>query len=379
MSNRNSTETSLDQLDAWMAADGETESGYARRVTKIGIGRTARRAFGVALGIIIPGAIVGGAAYAVSVNQAMVSIKGETKAGVTDSGKSEIIKLDLDMPPTTIATAETSNEDHPLEAGLARSVSVNLLDFIKLDIPAGTDSIKRAAIATEEVKLDATKVEVSIDPNKGEFIYTVPSASLSADVSVKGGDGKNVDQTDSLLTNFNNALGGSQAKTFDGLMKSVNVDTNARDLPYIQELVKQNIDTSNALIDYADFKIETGVASQCTPLFKEIPGFTDGIKNNIRTVMRGQLLSDSAPQEVKDALGKLPAKSVADAQTKLSKMAESAEVILPDNLEITVNQDAADKLKQLEQVNTFTTSTDEKPMECGVGKLVTATGGQNNG
>lgn len=378
MSNHND----IDQFRTWMSAEDDYDAEgleRTRTITKMGIGRTAFWGVFWSAGILGASAAVAVPLYGASVAQAAISIKGETTAGVSDGGKSEIIKLDLDIPPTTIATAETSNAGHPLEAGLAQGVDVSLLDFINFKIPAGTDSIKREATATETVQLDATKVEVRIDPKKQQFVYTVPSASLSANVTIEGGDGKNVDQTDSLVTNFNNAFGGTQAKTFDGLMKSINVDTEARNLPYIQSLVKQNLDTANALVNYADLKIEEGVGAQCTPLLKDIPGFTDGIKNNIRTVMRGELLSDNAPQAVKDALGNLPAKSVADAQKKLSDMAEKAEVIFPDNLEITVSQDPTDKLKQLEQVKTFTSTPDKKPMECGVGKLVVATGGQKNG
>lgn len=373
-------ENGANQLNALFAEGNEHDSEQVTTVTKMGIGRTAFwTAFWSTGAIVAAGAVGYATSFYPGFLAAGVDVRGETTAGVSDGGKSEIIELSLDIPPTTIATAKTSNEGHPLEVGLNQEVAVNIFSFIDFKIPLGTDSIKREAIVTEKVQLDATKVDVSIDPENGEFIYTVPNASLSADVSIESGNARNVDGTDSLITSFNDAIGGSQVKTFDGFMKSLNVNTDTRNLPYIKDLVKQNRDTANVLMDYADFKIEASVGEKCTPLFEEIPGFTDGIKDNIRTVMRGQLLSDGAPKVVKDALGQIPAESVADAQEKLSEMADNAEVILPDELKIAMDTDAAEKLKQLDKIDGFTSVADKKPMKCGVGELVTATREQDNG
>jgi len=312
--------------------------------------RATRRALGgAAVGILAVGLVGVGGSAALYVKGAADALAPhiDAHAGVVGAGKGTIEKISMDMPPITLATAETK----------VTGEKVAFEDDIKgfgLTIPVNQQTLTRDANVETLITLDPGKVEVSFDSAKDKLIYTIPDndTTLTTKVHIPTGESRTAD-TSGSITGLPSAVATAMANSIAGTFGS-----EASSVPLLGGIAKGTTSVTNGLESFADLAITTGVDQKCTPKIKEIPGFTDQLDVNITTVMAGPVMA----REDLPALMDKPLKDVRKIVDNPTIEMSTDYKIGPDQAELATFN------KYLKSKFFSTDSKGVPPITCGVSK-----------
>jgi hypothetical protein len=304
---------------------------------------------GLILTALGAGAVVAssGALFISGVNSAL-EIKKETVGEVVDPGTATIQEVSMDMPPITLATADTKVE----------KVKVSFEQKLTglFDISLGENTVTRDANVETRITLNPGEVNISYDSEEDQLTFSAPNTALSTKVDIPTGEVRTVDKTGNLamlpaewLTKISEAVDG----TFG---------TDNSKVPIVREMAAGTLAINEGLETYADLNIVTQVDKECTPLIpQEVEDFNDQLKDNIRTAVKGELLdTDAARNEVSKALMDMPL-------SKVQELVDDSVVEIPENFTIGPDQENITKLEDYIKSQFFTsTLTPETPIACGV-------------
>jgi len=279
-----------------------------------------------------------------------LALKAETQGSVTDAGKAEILEVSMDMPPITLATAETK------VTGTKVAFEQKLTGLF--DLSLGSNTVTRDANVETLITVDPGKVNISFDSEKKALTFSALETALSTKVDIPTGEARTVDKTGSVamlpaewLTKVSEAIDG----TFG---------TDNSKVPIVREMAAGTLNINEGLEKYADLNIVTQVDKECTPLIpQEVEDFNEQLKDNIRVAVKGQLLdAEATSNDVASALMDMP---LSDVQ----KLVENSTVEIPEDFTIGPDQENITKLEDYKKSKFFTSTLDtEKAMACGVSK-----------
>ena len=311
---------------------------------------TSRTLSGVAFSLLsigTAGVLLGGFNYYNGAVSAL-AMKVESEGSVTDAGKAEIIEVNMDMPPITLATATTKVE------GTKVAFEQKLTGLF--DISLGANTVTRNATVETLITIDPGDVKISYDTEKDKLTFSALDTALSTKVDIPTGEARTVDKTGSVamlpaewLTKVSEAIDG----TFG---------TDNSKVPIVREMAAGTLNINEGLEKYADLNIVTQVDKECTPLIpQEVEDFNEQLKDNIRTAAKGQLLdADATSNDVSAALMDM-------SLSEVQKLVEKSTVEMPEEFTIGPDQENIAKLEDYKKSKFFTSTLDtDKVMACGV-------------
>ena len=337
----------LEMIFGSVMQDGETNTPVERQKKAYSTKRTLSGVAFSMLAIGVAGLGYGAFNYSSTVTNAL-ALKAETEGSVVDAGKAEIIEVNMDMPPITLATAETK------VTGTKVAFEQKLTGLF--DLSLGSNTVTRDATVETLITVKPGEVTISYDNEKGELTFSALETALSTSVDIPTGDARTVDKTGNLamlpaewLTKVSEAVDG----TFG---------TDNSKVPIVREMAAGTLNINEGLEKYADLNIVTQVDKECTPLIpQEVKDFNEQLKDNIRTAVKGQLLdSEATSNDVSAALMDMP---LSDVQ----KLVDESTVEIPEDFAIGPDQENITKLEEYKTSKFFTSTLNaEKAMACGV-------------
>jgi len=308
--------------------------------------KTAKGMAKTALSLAVLGTIVAGIGYGFSVKNAM-DFRVKSVGKVLDSGKAEIIDVNMEMPPITLSTAETKVTDVKV------AFEQKLTGFF--DISLGQNTITRNANVKTLITVDPGEVNINYDSKKDQLIFSAMDTAISTSVDIPTGEATTFHPTGSVallpaewLTKVSEAIDG----TFG---------TDSTKVPIIREIAAGTLNIDQGLEKYADLTIVTQVDQECTPLIpKDVSDFTEQLKDNLRTAVQGKLLDTATTNTVSTALKEMPL-------SKVQKLVENSIVEMPENFTIGPDEENIAKLEDYKKSKFFTSTQDANaPIVCGV-------------
>lgn len=303
---------------------------------------------GAALAFLIAGGAVAGSAvvYANNVSAAL-ALKPEVALEVEEEGVAEIVQVDMNMPPITLATAETKVTD----VKVAYEQKLTGL----FDISLGSNTVTRNATVETLINVDPGEVTITYDPEEEQLTFTALETALSTKVDIPTGGARTTDKTGSLMTLPAEWI----TKVSEAIDGTFGTDNSS--VPIVREVADGTLAINEGLERFADINIVAQVDQQCTPLIQtEIKDFKEQLEENIRIAVKGQLLEPTATNEVSSALLELPLSEV-------QVLVENAIIEIPDDYKIGPDQEKLQEIKDYEKSKFFTTTLeDDDAIKCGV-------------
>jgi hypothetical protein len=346
---------SIDAENFFNQATVDVAPTYAPRETRLSheysVMKTTKGVLLCLGGIGLAGLIVGGVGYANGISSAL-ALKAETTGKVLDSGKAEIVHVSMDMPPITLATADTK------VSGVKVAFEQKLNGPFNISIPLGSNTVTRDANVETLITVDPGKVNIGYDSKKEQLTFSAADTALTTKVDIPTGEARTVDKTGNIF--MLPAEGATKlSEAIDGTF-----GTDNSKVPIIREMAAGTLGIDQGLEKYADLTIVTQVDSECTPLIpQKVKNFTEQLKDNIRIAVQGQLLDPEVTKnDVSSALKDMPL-------SKIQKLVQKSIVEMPENFTIGPDEDNISKLNDYKTSKLFTNTVDAKnPMACGVSK-----------
>lgn len=303
-------------------------------------------------------AVWGGAGYSHGWEQTL-SPRVTVDGSVLSTGTAEITNVDMNMPPITLATADTQVN------GVVVGTSTKL-NTIFGDVPLAENDITRKATVQTLIQIDPDKVETHFNAMTDQLNFTIPDGAISTSVDIPTGESSTVDKNGNGLTlsaDMTLALTKAISGTFGA--------GGATKVPILGDLAKGTINGDAALEQMADQQIVTSVDQQCTPDIIKIPGFVSQLKENIKTVMIGQIQTpDKSNSQARASLSALDEKK----QSVYRNIMSSATVTMSSDIKIAPDQGNIDAMNAYAKSHFFDINPDEtKNLKCGPSKTVQLT------
>lgn len=293
---------------------------------------------------------VGGTAaavYAANIGNEF-ALKATTTGKLVDGGTAEIVEVNVEMQPITLATAQTKTEGTKVAYEFA-------LENPLLDIPLGSNTVTRDALVDTEITLDPATVRIEYDPNPEaeQLTFVASEGSIIPKVEIKTGNAETVDKTGSPIM-LPAEIITSVTDTIDGVF-----GTDNSKVPIIREITDGTLNVEQGLVKLADLEIVVGVGKECNPLITEqVEDFEKRFVEEFKKGAQGQLLE--LDNELSDVLKQ---KTLAEVQ----ELVENAEVILPEDFTIGPDEEKIAELEDYKKSEFFTEVEDsETSIECGV-------------
>ena len=277
-----------------------------------------------------------------------LAFKSETIGKVVNPGKAEIFHVSMKIPPITLATVDTK------VSGVKVAFEHKLTGLFNVSL--GSDTLTRDANVSTHINIDPGKVNIDYDSKKEKLTFSALDTALSTEVAIPLGESRTVDKTGNLFLLPAEMLS-KVSEAVDGTF-----GTDKSKVPIVREIAAGTLNIDQGLEKYADLIIVTQADSECTPLIPEkIKDFTQQLKNNIRTVVKGQLLDpEILKNDVSSALMNMPL-------SKIQKLVENSTVEIPENFAIGPDESNIEKLNDYKKSKLLTSSVDaKKPMVCGI-------------
>ena len=323
-----------------------------RQVIEFNKWRTARASTIGAVSLALVVFIAGGIKYGIDFANELrphTAVDGT----ILDPGTASIQKVSFEMPPITLATAETKVEEY--KVGMSEHVTT-----IFGDIPLSSSTLTKSAVIDTDITIDPKKVTYEYDALKNKLKFLVPNSSVSAKVSVALGSETNNGQRETpgilVLGPFLKDLANLTAGTFTE-------DGSGVDIPGLGVFAKKDATIGDLEERMLQYGMVTSVDAECTNQIPKVPHYKELIETNIKTALQGRLLnpsdSVSGPGSsltlLMNKLGYEIKQIVADADIEM----EGGTTIAPDQANI-------DKFKKLIGSKNFTFDKGTKTMKCGI-------------
>ncbi len=348
----------IDALIAAAREDNDNRVAQAHNSSELNYDRpesnktSLRRKIGTTvLGAFLIGATgIGFVAYGISKG---LGPHVENHIGVAQGGHGTIEKIDMTMPPITLATTDTKVTGE-------RVAYKDTIKGLGLSVDFNQHALTRAATVETLITLDPKKVEVTFDKAKDKLIYSLPDRTLTTKVNLVNTDKDHPVSTkpSGSLSGFLTDPGASIAENFAGTFGN-----DATSVPLLGEMAKGKLNIQNGLETFADLAITSGVDKECTPLLKTLPTFTEQLDENIKTVMDGPI---RARDDLVNLLQIPQDKSYTETKKLIDKYVSKAVVEMPTDYAIGPDQTALTSLSNYIKSEKFSVDGKVPPITCGV-------------